>query len=169
MKHISFLLFFLLISISLWSQTDTLKIAWPEDWKLATNQKTRTQIMMEYIPKKENINHWSIIGTTNIYFGKAGVPIEAPMNITFAGAQQSTMNPVLTLLDKNTEGDHPWILFKIEAESFKNDPHPESQLYYVVEGDNDLFSNFVAVKKSTLSKEFTDQWTEIFKTSHFAK
>jgi hypothetical protein len=124
---------------------------------------------MEYIPKKEDINQWSIIGTTNIYIGKARISIEAPMKITFSRAQQNAIHPTLTLIDKNAEGDHPWILFKIEAEGFKNDPQPESQLYYVIEGENDLFSNFVAVKKSILTKEFIDKWSEIFKTSQFTK
>lgn len=169
MKHVLFLLSFLMMTISVWSQTDTLKIAWPEDWKMATDQKTRTQIMMEYIPKKEDIDHWSIIGTTNIYIGKAGIPIEAPMNITFSGAKQSAIHPVLTLIEKNTDGKYPWILFKIESEGFKNDPHPESQLYYIIEGENDMFSNFVAIKKSALSNEFTDRWIAIFKSSQFAK
>jgi hypothetical protein len=169
MKYLLFALVFLVLSIPAWSQSDNLKIPWPTDWKIATNQKTRTQVMMEYIPKTEDIDHWSTIGTTNIFIGKAGVPIETTMNITFSGAQKTAINPVLTLIDKNAEGDHPWILFKIEAKGFKSDPHPESQLYYVVEGENDLFSNFVALKKSSLPKDFVDNWTAIFKSSQFTK
>jgi hypothetical protein len=169
MKYLLFAWVFLALSIPGWSQSYSLKIPWPTDWKIATNQKTRTQVMMEYIPRTEDIDHWSTIGTTNIFIGKAGVPIEATMNITFSGAQKTAINPVLTLIDKNAEGDHPWILFKIEAEGFKSDPHPESQLYYVVEGENDLFSNFVALKKSSLPKDFVDNWTAIFKSSQFTK
>ncbi|HMH34661.1 MAG TPA: hypothetical protein VK543_16605 [Puia sp.] len=80
MKQIVFFLFFFGVSITAWSQSETLKIAWPEDWKIGSAQKTSTQIMTEYVPKNENVNDWLILGTTTIYKGRAGVPIEAPMN-----------------------------------------------------------------------------------------
>ena len=44
--------------------------------------------MVEYVPKNENVNEWSILGSTTIYKGRASVPIEAPMNITFSGAKK---------------------------------------------------------------------------------
>lgn len=125
--------------------------------------------MTEYLPKKESIDSWTILGTTMIYKGKAGVPIEAPMNIMFNGAKKNAINPTLTVIDKKVDGDNPWILFKIEAEGFTNDKTPESQLYYIIEGENDLYSNFVAIKKSSLPAEFVDQWTAIFKASQFKK
>ena len=108
------------------SGPETLKIAWPEDWKVGSEQKTRTQVITEYLPKKESIDSWTILGTTMIYKGKAGVPIEAPMNIMFNGAKKNAINPTLTVIDKKVDGDNPWILFKIEAEGFTNNKNANS-------------------------------------------
>lgn len=126
-------------------------------------------MMTEYVPKKETVESWSIIGTTLIFKGRADVPIEAAMNIMFNEAKKKAINPKLTVIDKKVDGDNPWILFKIESEGFTNDKTPESQLFYIIEGEIDLYSNFVAIKKSSLPAEFVDHWTAIFKASQFKK
>ena len=124
--------------------------------------------MVELVPNNESVDKWTIIGTTQTYTSLKGLknlPIESVMNTTFNEAKKTAINPTLTFIEKKEDGKNPWILFKIESPSFKNDTNPESQLYYVIAGDDALYSNFVAIKSATLSKEFTDHWTGIFKTS----
>jgi hypothetical protein len=125
--------------------------------------------MVELIPNNEKTDNWTIIGTTTIYNEKENTPIKLFMNITFNEAKRNAINPTLLLIDKKEDGKNPWILFKIEALGYKNDKTPESQLYYIVEGETALYSNFVAIKEASLSKEFTDHWTGIFKSSKFIK
>ena len=151
------------------AQTERLVIPWPETWKISSQQKNHTMTLVELIPNNEKIDKWSIIGTTTIFTGEQDAPIESTMNITFDQAKKNAINPILTLIDKKEDGKNPWILFKIEAGGFKNDNTPESQLYYVIEGENALYSNFVAIKESTLSKEFVDHWKGLFKSSKFVK
>jgi hypothetical protein len=169
MKQLLILLFPICFFIPAIGQTERLIIPWPESWKIGSQEKNHSMSMVELIPTNENIDHWTIIGTTTIFTGKQGVPIEAMMNITFNEAKKTASNPMLTLIDKKEDGKNPWILFKIEAASYKNNVNPESQLFYITEGDEAVYSNFVAIKESTLSKEFVDHWKGIFKSSKFVK
>ena len=71
------------------------------------------------------------------------------------------------MIEKDDKAKNPWILFKIEAPNFTNDKNPESQLYYIIQGEQSLYSNFVAIKEKKLSSEFIDKWTKVFKSSEF--
>jgi len=45
--------------------------------------------------------------------------------------------------------------------------NPESQLYYIVQGNCSLYSNFVAIKEKSLTNEFVGKWKRVFKSSEF--
>src|SRR5438445_10872393 len=108
MKKAFIILYSFGLSISAFAQTESLKIAWPEDWKIGSEEKTRTMTMTEYILKNENIDKWSIMGTAMVYKGKTGVPVEAIMNLMFNESKKNAINPKLTLIDKKPDGDNPW-------------------------------------------------------------
>ncbi|HCN85120.1 MAG TPA: hypothetical protein DIT07_16105, partial [Sphingobacteriaceae bacterium] len=40
-----------------------------------------------------------------------------------------------------------------------------SRIYYIVQGDYSLYSNFISVKEKTLSPEFVNKWKIIFMKS----
>ena len=71
----------------------------------------------------------------------------------------------LTVLESNDTTNNIWVLFKIETPSFPNDPKPESQLYYAIQGEATLYVNFIALKERTLPNDFTIKWTKVFKAS----
>jgi|SRR5580693_8300932 len=169
MKHLLLFLIPVCFSIPVIAQNERFIIPWPETWKIGSQEKTPTMSMVELIPNNEKIDKWTIIGTTTILKDKENTPIELAMNITFNEEKKNAINPTLTFIDKKEDGKNPWILFKIEAGGFKNDKTPESQLYYVIESETALYSNFVAIKEASLSKEFTNHWTGIFKSGQFIK
>lgn len=169
MKRLLFLISLITLTIGTFGQTkiENLKILWPEEykWKIGTNQEDKTQHMMELIPGDESIDKWTIIGTMISLKGLKNVPMDVAMNIMFDQAKQNAIKPTLTLVEKNDTTKNAWIIFKIEAPRFKNDKNPESQLYYIIQGQSSLYSNFVATKEKSLSKDFIDKWTKVFKSS----
>jgi len=58
-----------------------------------------------------------------------------------------------------------YVIFRVEIPRFHYDPQPQSRLYYIVQGDNELFVNYVAVKSPTLDKAFENKWIKVFKAS----
>lgn len=167
-KIIFFATFLTLTTISFGQSTiENLKIIWPEEykWKVGSNQEDKTQQMIELIPGNETIEKWTIIGTMLSIKGVKNVPMDVAMNLMFDQAKQNAIKPTLSLVERNDTTKNAWIIFKIETSKFKNDPNPESQLYYIIQGNTSLYSNFVAIKEKNLSKEFVDKWTKIFKNS----
>jgi hypothetical protein len=152
-------------------KTENLKIIWPEEykWKIGSNQEDKSVHMMELIPGNERIEKWTIIGTMLSIKGAKNVPMDAAMSMTFDQTKSGAPNAKLTMIEKDEKSLHPWILFKIEAPNFKNDKNPESQLYYIVQGDQSLYSNFVAIKQKVLTDEFVAKWAKVFKASEFVE
>ncbi len=142
MKQLLIFLFSIVFFIPAIAQNEKLVIPWPETWKIGSQEKTHTMSMVELIPNNEKIDQWTIIRTTIILNGKHDAPIEATMNSTFNQAKKNAINPTLTLIDKKADGKNPWILFKIEAAVHQNNNSPESQLFYVVEGETALLLQF---------------------------
>lgn len=169
MKYHFLLTCLILTTLISFGQTkiENLKITWPEEykWKIGSNQEDGQQQMIELIPGKEKINKWTIMGTMLSIKGATNISMNVAMNLMFEQANQNAIKPTLTLIERNDTSKHPWIIFKIEAAKFKNDNDPESQLYYIIQEESALYSNFVAIKEATLSKEFVDNWLNVFKMS----
>ena len=148
---------------------ENLKIIWPEEykWKVGSDQENQTQHMIELIPGNETINKWTIIGTMMSFKRLKNIPMDVAMNTMFDQAKENAIKPTLTLIERDDTAKNAWIIFKIEAQRFKNDKYPESQLYYIVQGQSSLYSNFVAIKEKTLPKDFVEKWTKVFKSSEF--
>jgi len=80
-------------------------------------------------------------------------------------SQKESPKAKLTVIEDNNKVKNIWVLFKVETPSFPNDPNPESQLYYAIQGEVALYINFIAIKEKTLSKDFLSKWTKVFKNS----
>jgi hypothetical protein len=171
MKHVLtlFLVLCFASSHSFGQKRESLKIVWPEEykWKVGSNQETETVHMMELIPGNETVENWTIIGTMMSYKGAQGLPVDKAMNLMFDQTKKNASNAKLTLIEKDEAAKHPWILFKIESPKFNDDPNPESQLYYIIQGSSSLYSNFVALKKAKLDDDFVNKWKGIFRAGEF--
>ena len=161
----------MLFLLTLWAfgqeKMENLKIVWPEEykWKVGSNQEDESVHMLELIPENEKIDKWTIMGTMMSIKGAKNVPMDKVMTTMFEQAKQNAPKATVTLIEKNEDVKNHWTIFKIEAPRFKNDKNPESQLYYVIQGESSLYSNFVAIKEKALSDEFVEKWKLIFKAS----
>ena len=146
---------------------ENLKIAWPGDikWKIASNQKSGNTRMVELIPENETTNNWTILGTMVSIMGAKPMAVEKYMNMTFNQTVKNAPKAKLTMIEKGVTSGYPWILFRVESPGFKNSKIPESQLYYIIQSRNALYSNFVAVKQPSLGVLFVEKWVKVFKNS----
>ncbi len=148
---------------------ENLKINWPAEykWKVGSNQNTAQAQMLELIPGNENINNWSIIGTMVCMKGVRTVPVASFMRTTYTKLKTSAPKATLRVIEDGSKARTPYIIFKIESPAFLNSKTPESQLYYVIQGSQSLFNNFVAVKQAYLGPLFVEKWVKVFKGSQF--
>jgi hypothetical protein len=169
MRKITLLSFLLTCSSIVYCQEEKLVIPWPAEtkWKIGSTQENPKQKFVEYIPEKESIDKWTIIGTMVTFKDYTNIQMDVAKNIVFSESKENVVDPVLTIIERGDDAKYPWIIFKIEAAACRNSPAPESQLVYIVQGEDNLYSNLVAIKEKALPDEFTAKWTKIFKASSF--
>ena len=145
---------------------ESLMLDWPdsENWKVGDDQENEQQHVIDLIHSNETIDKWTELGNMTSIKGVTGVPMDKAMNLMFDQAKQNAPKAKLTFIEQDENTEYPWIIFTIEAPGFKNDKTPESQLWYIVQGKQALYTNFRAVKQATISPELKDKWTKFFKT-----
>lgn len=81
--------------------------------------------------------------------------------------KEEAPNAVLTPIESKPKAKNKsvYVIFKVEIPRFHYDPQPQSRLYYIIQGESELFVNYVAVKSPTLDKAFENKWIKVFKAS----
>ncbi len=148
-------------------KTEYVKIDWPNEynWKVGSDQENSSTHLIELVPAKENIDKWKIMGSMLSYKGVKNVPINSVPDMMYKEAQKRATNPKLTIFEKDDQTKSPWVIFKIETAAFTENPQPESQLFYIIQGETALYINMVAVKEKELSNDFVNKWIKVFKAS----
>ncbi|GAA4773000.1 MULTISPECIES: hypothetical protein [Flavobacterium] len=166
-KIILFLLLVISISTIAQEKIENLKVNWPEEykWKIANNQENETVHFVELVPDKESLENWSIIGTMMSLKNVRDMGMDKAADLFYSQTKQNAQNAKLTILEKNEQDKYPWILFKIEVEEYLDDIKPESQVYYIIQGDSSLYVNLVGIKEKKISKKFEEKWSKVFKSS----
>jgi len=171
MKRFTFLTIFITLTIASIGQTQTkeenLKIVWCEEykWKITSNQEDKTTHLLEIIPGKDKIEKWTMLGMMMSLKNTKITKTEQVVEMYRQSSLKESPKAKLTVLESNDTTNNIWVLFKIETPSFPNDPKPESQLYYAIQGEATLYVNFIALKERTLPNDFTIKWTKVFKAS----
>lgn len=146
---------------------ESLMLDWlaKENWKVGDNQENSQQHIIDFIHSDETIDKWTELGNMTSIKGITGVPITTAMNLMFDQSKLNSPKSKLTFIEKDEKAEYPWIIFTIESPNFKNDKNPESQLWYIVQGKQALYTNFRAVKQATIPAEFKASWIAFFKTA----
>lgn len=146
---------------------ESLMINWPEEekWKLGSNQETEEMQVMDLVREGETLQNWTELGNMTAFRGLPPVPMNIMMENFSAGAKKDAPEAKVTFIEKDEKAEYPWIIFMIESPRFNNDDKPESQLWYVIQGRQALYSNFRAVKKAKITDEQREKWVKFFKAS----
>ena len=172
MRNIVPLLLFVLIPFFSFSQAnvqqagESLMLNWPdnEHWKVGSDQENNEEHLIELIHENETIDKWTELGTMMSIKGAVNVPVDTSMQLMFRSALNTAPKAKLTFIQKDDHAEYPWIIFLIESPGFTNDNTPESQLWYIVQGKQGLYANFVALKKAKIPDDFKKKWVAFFKT-----
>ncbi len=145
---------------------ESLMLDWPEseNWKVGNSQENEQIAMLELIHSNETLEKWTEFGSMMSIKGAKNIPMDKAMNLMFDQAKLNSPNAKLTFIEKDESVEYPWIIFTIEAPSFKNDKTPESQLWYITQGKTSLYTNFRAVKQATIPADLKEKWANFFKT-----
>ncbi len=121
---------------------------------------------VELLRNNETFENWTEIGTMIVYSSPGPLPpIEEAMKFMVDQTKSSCPSAIVTKLEKDEKAEYPWIIFKIECIAEK----PESQVWQIIEGKQDMFINFRAVKQKKVPEDLKAQWVKFFKTARIQK
>lgn len=145
-------------------KVESLKLEWPdsEHWKVADDQEDGPQHITDLVHENESIDKWTELGNMTSIKGALDLPVDSTMSYIYFSALSSAPDAKLTFIQKGETQDCAWSIFTIEAPGFTDDTIPESQLWYVIQGKEGLYTNFIAIKKSKLPEDFKTKWTAFF-------
>ena len=145
---------------------ESFMLDWPlkENWKVGDNQENSKQHIVDFIHSNETFDNWTELGNMTSIKGIKGVPITTAMNLMSDQSKLNSPKAKLTFIEKDEDAEYPWIIFTIESPNFKNDKNSESQLWYIVQGKQALYTNFRAIKQAAIPAELKVRWIEFFKT-----
>lgn len=146
---------------------ESLRIDWPdsEGWKVANEEDNDQQKMIELLRNNETFENWTEIGTTFVFkkiSSALGIPITKTMDQLFDNAQKNCPTAKLTFIEKNDTAKYTWIIFKVECTNLTVN---ESQVWHVIQGTDELFSSFRAVKQNPIPVDLEKKWIDFFKTA----
>ncbi|MEO8771213.1 MAG: hypothetical protein ABI402_14055 [Ferruginibacter sp.] len=173
MKHLVFIAVFFFIHSIAFSQTtnERLEINWPvrDRWKLLADNKDTTSHILEYAPPNATATVWDTIIYVQTIKDIVTPNLDLILKSYTKGALKESPKAKFTVLERDDSTKNFWVIFKVETTDFPDDPIPESQLWYIIQGDNTFFVNFIAVKEKILSDNFVAYWSKVFKESKLIK
>jgi hypothetical protein len=163
------LIFFIILTLSAFGQDkqEVFKINWSEEykWKIITDLDDELMHFIEFIPENEDSINWAMLYTLmtlkNEKVSTTGKIVQMYRELTYRNSPDAK----LTVLERDNKAKNIWVLFKVERLSYPNDPGPLSKLYYVIQGDTNLFVNYITIKEETLSTDFISKWMKVFKNN----
>jgi hypothetical protein len=171
MKQFSFIIALITMTLSFFGQKkiESLQISWPEEykWKMVSDIDDKKSSLFEMIPGKDNPNNWNMFVSLMQLKNVKILNTDKVVQIYKESSRKESPRAKFTILEKNDTTKNKSIVFKIEIESFPDDVKPESQLYYVIQGESTLYVNYIAVKEKELKDEFVNKWSATLKTGVF--
>lgn len=166
MKILYLLFGLIILYIPAFSQKkwEAISISWPAEyhWKEVKHEQQGNLYISMIIPGSEEPATASIIGSLSVYHGNS-YPSLDEMEKDYRSRMDT--GTTMTVVERHPNGKHFWTLFKVETPVINKYPEPESDLYYVIQGDYGVYENYVGIRKPALSDDFVQKWSEIFKSA----
>ncbi len=141
-------------------KTELVKIEWPkaEKWHIADQQKSDSQTMIELLKGTETFENFTEIGTTYIFRGSMYIPVKDKIEELYNRVKKNSSTAKKTMIERDEKANCPWYIYKIESPT-------ESQIWYAIQGKNEIYVSFWASKNAEIKSELQDKWVKIFKSS----
>jgi len=145
---------------------ESLSLKWPEDeeWKIQTPQENDKLKFTELLRNGENFENWTEIGNMLVYKGLTGKDVEFRAKMLYEQTKQKCPKAKFSIVEMDKKIEYPWIIFSIECPVSGQIKTPESQLWYIVQGNASMYLVDRAIKKESLPHDLKQKWTNFFKT-----
>ncbi len=146
---------------------ESLMLYWPEEenWKIGAQQSNDEMSLLELIPASESLENWTELGHMMTLNGMHKTNLDSTMQILFQTAKSQAPDAILKVYDTNNSDVYPWLIFSIESSAHGYAGEPESQMWLLRQGKDNLYMCFRAVKDGTLPAKLIPKWKSFFQGS----
>lgn len=142
------------------SNKEKFTINWPEDegWHIVDQQDDVRGMLtsIRYLKGKEFIGNSSEMVATDICRDSLYVPLSKAE--AFYPPLKYVPATKRTIIERDDKAHYPWFILKVEHAS-------ESQIWYVIQGKNELFCNVWLTQQKEITPESQEKWVKVFKSS----
>ncbi len=129
-------------------------------WKAAWGKKSGDQIMIEYVPMGDDINHWHELVTSQFFPGlENDITPKQFSEIFLQELKKSGFNPIVTYYENTPQQ----VIFEFRIDQPTN--QIQDELQKITKGENGLYVLHYAIKQLDMGKERRDKWIQNFKAS----
>jgi len=152
--------------------TEGVVVNWPQDkgpWKQVDSRDDSAMSVVVLRREREIGKDWTELGMMTSMKRVYRANPDTVMKVIHAESRKQAEDPILTFLARGVTDGRPWVIFSIEAASWKSDKHPESQMYFVVQGTSALYIIHRDVRSARLTAKEKKQWISVFKSTTIRK
>ncbi|KGO86420.1 hypothetical protein Q765_11105 [Flavobacterium rivuli WB 3.3-2 = DSM 21788] len=169
-KNLLVTLLFLLAATSFaQSRKQTIVTPLPDEYtfKVGSDENLGNMHVIQSIPQDEQPDKWTLLLNNTVIKHISDLTPTGIIEMYKKSTREEASNARFTVIESKpkVKDKSVYVIFKVEIPRFHYDPQPQSRLYYIVQGDSELFVNYVAVKSPTLDKAFENKWVKVFKAS----
>jgi len=169
MKKFISLTLLLMVTVVSFAQVrkQTLVTPWPEEYvfKVGSVEDLGNMHVTQSIPENEAPDKWTLLINTTIIKHVSDLTPAGIIEMFRKSTKEEAPQAKLTVIENKPKAKNVYVLFKVEIPRFHYDTQPQSRLYYIVQGDGELFVNYAATKSATMDKAFESKWVKVFKAS----
>jgi hypothetical protein len=99
-----------------------------------------------------------------VYKGVTNEDVLFRAELLYEQMKQKSPRAKFTIVEIDKKIEYPWIIFSIECPVSGQTKTPESQLWYIVQGNSSMYLVDRAVKEKSLPDVLKLKWTKFFKT-----
>ena len=142
---------------------ETYRLDWPtgENWSIGNRQENDQMVRVDMV--RESGSQMGDGVTLLSYKGVQKMDVENVMNAIHQEYLKDCYGARLTVVEKNIQAEHPWIIFTIECKVFDNGEPGKSQVWQIVQGKFALYTLYRSFNNS-LTQEDVQKTAEFFKT-----
>lgn len=141
-----------------------LESRWPEmeDWTVVHRNDGKHQKRIQLVPKNESFPEWDHLGSLSALKNIRGIPMDTARYLLKRQAKGKCKEASTRTLEKN-DGKNAYIFFILTCSDHINTQEPETQLWYVEQGERHLYAYFVALRQKGFSEEQKRKWQTFFR------
>ncbi|MBL7974113.1 MAG: tetratricopeptide repeat protein [Candidatus Kapabacteria bacterium] len=137
-----------------------------EKWSVADRQETQGQLSLFFLREGEDLQNWKqivhMLQMQNVS-KDSDLSLDTVENIFILQAKKNSPKAKVTKLSSGMISNRKYKMFTVETQGSENEKVKESTLFFIVQGNNDLYACSRSIKLGTIPKDILEEWIRFFK------